>query len=352
MKKRKMPCLMSFFLCADLFVSACLPTARAPIPPAAPLRVGLVTSPGPIAEGTFNQLAIAGAQRAVELGGGEFAHLESASPRDIGANIRTFIAQGYGHIVVVGPSAADATAAIANRNQAITFSIVDFSFDPALPNAQGLIFREDQAAYLAGALAGMFSHSRIVGVVAGRDVPRVRKYRNGFGRGVEAVCPECRVMAAYLTSAADAPGGEATAREQIAAGADVIFGVDGETGAAAVVYAARRGVYAIGTETDVYLTTFAGGSAPGADHVLTSAIKRVDVAVQASIDARQRGTFAPGTLVFDASNSGIGLAPFHAAESVITAKITNRVAEILAGLAQGSIDTGIDPDTGEIDPSY
>jgi basic membrane lipoprotein Med (substrate-binding protein (PBP1-ABC) superfamily) len=333
---------------AALALVACRPLAPQPTPSPAPLRAGLVTSPGAASEGTRNGQAIEGARRAIESGGGEFTVLESSSAAAIGQNITALIAQGYRHIVTVGPTAADPTASISDRNRAITFSIVDFSFDPALPNAQGLIFREDQAAFLAGALAGLMSDSQVIGVVAGRDVPRVRKYRNGFEQGVRATCPACRVLGTYVGSAGEAEAAVVETERQIAAGADVIFGVDGAWGEAAILYAAQEGIYVIGAETDAYLTTFAAGSVPGADRMLTSAIKRVDVAVQASLEARQRGTFAAGTVVFDASNGGIGLASFHKGEAVMTPDMARRLAEIEAGLADGSIETGVDFDTGMV----
>ncbi|MBI3362196.1 MAG: BMP family ABC transporter substrate-binding protein [Chloroflexi bacterium] len=345
-KKQKMRCMLRFLLPAFFFLSACLSVSPAPQP--APIKIGLVVMPGPISDGTLNQLAISGTRSAAEANGAEFAFRETSSPRDIEPAIESLATEGFTHIVVAGPLGADATALVAAGNPSLTFSVVNYSFDPAIPNVQGLIFREDQSAYLAGALAGMFSRSKIVGVVAGRDVPRVRKYRNGFERGVNAVCPACAAIGVYVNSASDRAGGTMAAKRQIAAGADIIFGVDGETGEAAIVLAARQGFYVIGAETDAYLTTFAGGSAPGADRVLTSAINRADVAVRASIEARLRGSFDSGTFVSDASNGGIGLAPFHALEASIPAATVARLAGIAAGLAHGSIDTHIDQATGAV----
>jgi basic membrane protein A and related proteins len=332
---------------ACLLLHACTAIPAPSPPPPPPLRVGLVTSPGSSGEGSFNAQALAGVRQATEAAGGEFTVLESSTPREIGQNVEALIAQGYSHIVTVGPAAADATALSAGHNRDVTFSIVDFSFDPALPNVQGLIFREDQAGYLAGALAGMVSQSRVIGVVAGRDVPHTRKYVNGFAQGALAVCQDCRVWIAYLDSADDEAGAAAAVEQRIAAGADVIFGVDGLTAQAALRRAAGLGALVIGAETDAYLTAFDGG--PGA-RVLTSAVVRVDVAVGASIEARQGGTFAAGTLVFDASNGGVGLAPFHEADGLVSEAMRSRLAEIESGLAAGRIETGVNFQTGYANP--
>jgi basic membrane lipoprotein Med (substrate-binding protein (PBP1-ABC) superfamily) len=342
-------------LAACLLAAACGPREATPVPgpiegiPPGAACVGVVLWPPDPSEGTFGWQAVQGARRAVEAHGGEVQVREAPTPAAIGAHMEALIKQGCAHLVSLGPVAADPAAAIADRNRGITFSVVEFSFDPALPNAHGLIFRDDQAAFLAGALAGLASRSQVVGVVAGHQAPRSRKYVNGFAQGAAETCPACRVLSAYVTADTDPAEAERAAQKQIAAGADVIFGAAGQAGQAALLYAAGQAVYVIGAETDAYLTLFEEGAAPGADWVLGSAVKRVDVAVTASVEARLRGTFAAGTLVFEASNGGIGLAPFHTPAPVVTGEAQARLAEIQAGLASGALQTGVDLATGEIE---
>jgi basic membrane lipoprotein Med (substrate-binding protein (PBP1-ABC) superfamily) len=311
--------------------------------------VGIVVWPPGQTEGSLGRQAIEGARRAVAAHGGDVKVMEAATPAEIGPHLETLIAQGCVHLVALGPAAADPVAAISDRNRGITFTLVDFSFDPALPNAHGLIFREDQAAYLAGALAGLVSRSQVVGVVAAHEAPRSRKYVHGFTRGTAASCPACEVLSAYVVRDADEIEAQAAAQRQIEAGADVIFGAEGVAGQAALQYAASRGVYVVGSETDAYLTLFEDGSAPGAGLVIGSAVKHVDVAVQTSVEERLRGTFAAGTLVFDASSRGVGLAPFRPAQPAVTEAMRQRLGTIEAGLADGTVETGIDPATGEIE---
>jgi basic membrane protein A and related proteins len=128
-------------------------------------------------------------------------------------------------------------------------------------------------------------------------------------------------------------------------GADVIFGAGGPTGSGGVRAAAEAGNWGIGVDQDEYFTTFQGGDAPGADRLATSAVKRVDLGVFENIAAAIQDSFEGGIFTLDAANDGITYAPFHDAE--IPDDAAARLEEIRAGLADGSIDTGLDPVTGE-----
>jgi basic membrane lipoprotein Med (substrate-binding protein (PBP1-ABC) superfamily) len=165
---------------------------------------------------------------------------------------------------------------------------------------------------------------------------------------VAYVCPECNTIGVYIDSFTDPARGKAAAESQIAEGADVIFGAGGPTGSGGILGAAQQGVWVIGVDTDEYFTTFKGGAEAGVDKLLTSAVKRVDVAVYTAVKDAQAGTFEGGTAVFDASNNGVGLAPFHDAESAIPQEVKDRLDEIFALLAGGELDTGVDPISGDL----
>lgn len=127
-------------------------------------------------------------------------------------------------------------------------------------------------------------------------------------------------------------------------GADVIFGAGGQTGSGGVQAAVEQGAWGIGVDQDEYFTTFQGGEAEGADKLVTSAIKRVDLGVFENIAAAVTDEFKPGVFTLDAANGGITYAPFHDAD--IPEEAATRLEEIRLGLADGSIDTGLDPVTG------
>ena len=202
-------------------------------------------------------------------------------------------------------------------------------------------------AWQAGVLAGQLSASRTVGVVTGPETPPVKRYRDGFANGVASVCRDCQVIEIAIDSAADAARGKTAALSQIAEGADIIFGVGGQTGSGAVLGATQDDAWAIGADVDEYWTTFDGGATEGAGRLLTSAVKRADVAVGAAIADVVMGRFRGGEALFDAANGGIGLAPFHDAAAAVPAEVQARLIETLEALASGRLSTGVAPATGD-----
>ena len=311
-------------------------------------RVGLVTDVGKVNDGTFNQYAYEGMMRAVEEFGLDSAFIETQQPTDYEKNVEQFIDEGYDMIVTVGFMMGETTQKEAEANPDVHFAIVDFAYDPPIPNVMGLVFREDQAGFLAGALAGMMTESKTVGIVAGMEIPPVKKFRNGYENGVHYVCPDCSVIGVYIDSFTDPARGKAAAQSQIAEGADVIFGAGGPTGSGGILGAAQQGVWVIGVDQDEYYTTFKGGEEAGADKLLSSAMKRVDVAVYTAIKEAYEGTFEGRTAVFDAASNGVGLAPFHETEDAVPQEVKDKLDEIFQMLASGELDTGVDPVSGDM----
>ena len=305
------------------------------------IRVGLVTDVGRINDGTFNQFAYEGLKRAEKDLGVEVAYIETQAQTDYEKNIDQFATQKYDMIIGVGFLMGDAIKAASAKYPDIKFAIVDSAYDPALPNVQALVFAEDQAGYLAGALAAQLSKSGKIAVVGGVEIPPVQKFVKGYEAGAKSVKPDITVNHVFIDTFTDrARGGEA-AKSFISEGADVIFGAGGQTGSGGIQAAAQAGVYVIGVDQDEFVTTFQNGSAPGGDKIVSSAVKRVDNAVFAAIKAAQDGSFKGGTTVYDAKSEGVGLAPFHKAEGAITPEIKAKLDEILKGLSDGSITTGV-----------
>ncbi|MGH9112701.1 MAG: BMP family lipoprotein, partial [Acidimicrobiales bacterium] len=138
--------------------------------------------------------------------------------------------------------------------------------------------------------------------------------------------------------------GASDAAQFIGEGADVIFGAGGQTGSGGVSAATEQGLWGIGVDQDEYFTTFNGGDAPGSENLATSAIKRVDLAVFRNIVASMTDQFEGGVYTLEAANDGISYAPFHDAD--IPDDVAALLEETRQGLADGSIDTGVDPVTG------
>jgi len=310
--------------------------------------VCLVTDVGKVNDGTFNQFAYEGMQKAAADFGLKNTYIETQAQTDYANNINTCVTEGYQAIVTVGFLIADATQAAAAANPNIYFMGVDEGFSTPLPNLVGIQFREDQAGFLVGALAALTSKSGTIAGIYGIAIPPVIKYRNGYEQGAKYINPNIKTLGVYIDNF-NAPDRGATAAEQfVGEGADVIFGAGGPTGSGGIVRAAALKVSVIGVDQDEYLTTFGNGETPGAQYLISSAEKRVDNGVYNTIQSLVNGEKLPDTssIVYTASNGGVDFAPPH--DSTVPQAVEDQVAKIRDGLKDGSIVTGVDPVTGEL----
>ncbi|MEJ7773986.1 MAG: BMP family ABC transporter substrate-binding protein [Nocardioidaceae bacterium] len=310
-------------------------------------KAGLVTDVGTVTDGSFNQFAYEGLKAAEECFGIETDFIETANQADYNNNLTTILSREPDAVVTTGFLLADATLAYAKDNPGVSWIGID-QFQEAYPdNYVGILFREDQGGYLAGALAALLTESNVIGVVAGReDVPPVVRYVNGYETGAKSINPDIEVLRVYNSSFDDPAKGASDAKQMIGEGADVIFGAGGITGSGGVRAAAESGAWAVGVDQDQYATIFGSGSAEGADRIASSAVKRVDLGVFTQIAAAIEGDFKGGIFQLTAENDGITYAPPHDAD--IPVEVSQRLEEIRSGLADGSIDTGVDPVTGEL----
>jgi basic membrane protein A and related proteins len=307
----------------------------------AKIKVGLVTDVGKVNDGTFNQFAYEGLKRAEQELGVETAFIETQAQADYEKNMDQFANQGFDMIIGVGFLMGDAVKANATKHPDIKYTIVDFAYDPVVPNVRGLVFSEDEAGYLAGALAASMSKSNVIGVVGGVEIPPVQKYVMGYENGAKSIKADIDVKKVYIDSFTDRARGAEAAKDFISQGADVIFGAGGQTGSGGIQAAAQQGVWVIGVDQDEYLTTFQKGATPGSDKLLSSAMKRVDNAVFGAIKDASEGKLEGGTSVNTAASEGVGLAPFHDADASIPADVKSKLDEILKGLADGSVKTNV-----------
>lgn len=313
--------------------------------------VCLVTDVGKVNDGTFNEFAFDGMDAAADDFDLESTFIETTAQTDYEANIQTCLDSGFDVIVTVGFLIADATLAAAEENPDVYFIGVDQGFEEAPENLVGVQFREDQSGFLAGALAALMTESGTVAGVYGVPVPAVVKFQNGYEQGAKYIDPDIDVRSVFIQSFVDPAAGAEAAGQLISEGADVIFGAGGQTGSGAIQAAAAEGVYVIGVDQDEYFTTFGEGESPGAEYLISSAVKRVDQGVYLSLESLVNGDAEEfygdgGNRVFSAENDGIGFAPSHDAE--VPEEVTEQLNEILEGLKDGSIETGVDPISGEL----
>jgi basic membrane protein A and related proteins len=302
--------------------------------------VGLVTDVGEVDDKSFNQSAWEGVQRAGNELGAKVDFIETQDAKDYGANIGLFAENGYDVIVTVGFALGEATAQAAAQYPDIYFIGVDQFQAETIPNVAGLIFPEDRAGYMAGALAGMLTESNTIAAVLGTNlVPPVVAFKEGFEAGARAENPDINIISTYHPGGLDVAftdpeWGASTARQALDQGADVIFGAGGKTGNGALIeVAAEPGKYCIGVDTDQWETVPEAHSC-----LISSAMKLITPGVFDLIQNAKDGAFPGGNFVGE-----VGLAPFHDFDSQIAQEIKSRLAEIDTGLRDGSISTGYNP---------
>jgi simple sugar transport system permease protein len=310
------------------------------------LQVGLVTDTGRVDDGTFNQYAYEGLMQAADEHDLDPQVIETGSPDEFEANLRRIIEHGCNLVLTIGSRAGAQLERLALRYPEIHFVVVDHEPLPESENVTGLLFAEDQAGFLAGALAGLVTESGTVGFVGGQDVPPVRKFESGFKRGLAHTNRRAEVLGTYTESFTDLVAGEEAATELVMHGADVVFAAAGLSGSGAIQAAAREGAWVIGVDQDQWRTTFENGKAPGSEKLLTSAVKRVDQAVTAAITQAVVKGLQSGVMRFNLSNEGVGLAPYHEADVAVPSEVRGKIQEVTTGLRSGRIRTYVGP-TGE-----
>ena len=342
---KKMYVLLATLLISAMVLPACAPAASGGnCADAETFCVGLVTDVGKVNDKSFNQSAWEGVQRAQAELGATVQYIETADSKDYEKNIATFADENYDVIVTVGFGMGEATVKSAGLYPDIKFIGVDQFQAEETPNVAGLNFPEDNAGFLVGALAAMMSKSNKIGAVCGTDVvPPVWRFGEGYKAGAAyadgMLGTTTEVLVVYHSDVGfdktftDPEWGAQTAQSMMDQGADAIFGCGGITGNGAITAAAQAGAYAIGVDTDQYLTL-----PEAAPRMLSSAMKLITPGVFDLVKTVQDGTFVGGNIFGDA-----GYAPFHDLEGEVPAEVKAEMDKINAGLLDGSIKTNVPP---------
>jgi basic membrane protein A len=270
-------------------------------------------------------------------------YIETADARDYTKNVTTFAEEGYDVVVTVGFNLRDATRTAAETYPNTDFIGVDQDHSEGpIKNLAGLIFPEDQAGFLVGALAAMMTETHKVGAVCASDeVPPVWRLGEGFRAGV-AYADELNESATdalvmyhsdvgFDTTFVDPDWGESSANALMKEGVDVVFGCGGITGNGAIIAAAQAGFYAIGVDTDQYLTL-----PEAAPRMLSSAMKLITPGVFELLQHARNGTFPSGNY-----SGHVTYAPFHDVDNEVSPQVKTIMEEINAGLLDGSIETNV-----------
>jgi basic membrane protein A len=300
-------------------------------------NIGLVYDIGGRGDQSFNDSAAAGLDLAVaDLG----VNASEASANNDGSNREELLALQAGEsdlVFGIGFLFAEPMAAAAAASPDVNFAIVDSTVDA--PNVAGLVFAEEQGSFLVGAAAALKSTTGQVGFIGGVNIELINRFEAGFFAGAKAVNPDIVIKSQYITEPPDFAGfndpasGKVIAQSMFEGGADVVYHAAGGSGAG-LFQAAKEfseagdsKVWAIGVDSDQYLT--AGDDVK--EYILTSMLKRVDVAVFSTIQAQVDGTFAAGANVFDLSVDGVGYSTSGGFVDDIASQLDDFKAQIIAG---------------------
>ncbi len=297
---------------------------------AADFKPAVVFDVGGRSDRSFNAAVWQGTERFTQETGVAVIAVDAASEADRAPAIRRAIARGATLTIAVGFSYARAIEAVAAENPGRRFAIIDVNWLD-LPNLRQYAFREHEGSYLVGIAAALTSKTGTLGFVGGMDVPLIHRFACGYRQGAAAAKPGIRVlqdMTGRTPAAWNNPAkGAALAHSQLARGADVVFHAAGGTGIGVIRAAAEAGKLAIGVDLNQ------NGLAPGT--VLTSMVKRVDVAAYDTLKDAMAGKFTAGVVTLGLAEGGVDWAlDAHNAKLIspqVRAAVEKAKADIVAG---------------------
>ena len=300
---------------------------------AADVKPAIIYDLGGKFDKSFNEAAYNGAEKFKAETGIEYREFEIANDAQREQALRKFAGDGNNPIVVAGFSWAAALEKVAAEYPDTKFAIIDMVV-AGKPNIKSIVFKEQEGSYLVGVLAGLASKTKTVSFVGGMDIPLIHKFACGYVGGAKSTGPDVKVLEAYTGTTPDAwndpvKGGE-IAKSQIDQGSDVVYHAAGGTGVGVLQAAADAGKLGIGVDSNQ------NGLQPG--KVLTSMLKRVDVAVYEAFKAAKDDKFEFGVSNLGLKEDGVGFALDDNNKALITpemqAAVDKAKADIIAGTIQ------------------
>jgi basic membrane protein A len=325
------------------------PESVAPSAEPVDYKACMVSDTGGIDDNSFNENAWAGMERAEAELGVEVTFLESRSAEDYERNINQHVADGCDMIITVGFLLGEATSAAATANPDTRFAIVDFAYDPAIPNVEGLVYDTAPAAMLAGYASASWSRTDIVGTFGGINIGApVTDFMDGFIAGVnywneqkgESVRvlgnrdpndPDSGTFTGNFESTDDAA---AITQGMLDEGADVILPVGGPIGGGTFAAIEDSGAEAVGLGVDVDWTESAPDFTPW---LLTSILKRIDNSVFQAIQRALNDEPVGAVFLSNLENEGVGIAPFHDYDGDISQEVKDEIAALQQALIDGDV---------------
>lgn len=288
-------------------------------------KIGMVTDVGGVNDGSFNQSAWEGLQRAQKELGIQAKYLESKTDADYIPNIETLIDDDYDLIICIGYQLADALRTEAEANPDKKFAIVDDA-SIELDNVACLMFEQAQASYLVGYIAGKTTQTNTAGFVIGMATDVMNEFGYGYLAGVKDANPDANILQNNVNSFADTGAGKTAANNMVANNADVIFHAAGGTGLGVIDACKEAGIWAIGVDSDQ--------SKVAPKTILTSAMKRVDNAVYDEAKAVLDGEYKSGAKTYTLKDGGVDIAP---TTDNLSEELLKEVEDVKAKIVAGEI---------------
>ena len=281
---------------------------------------------------SFNEGVFNGATKFSKETGVAFRDLEIQNDAQREQVLRKFAKDGFSPIIMPGFAWATALGKIADEFPKTKFAIIDAFVDK--PNVQSMNFRADEGSFLVGVIAAETSKTGKVGFVGGMDIPLISAFECGYAQGVKYASGGKDEVIANMTGTTPAAwndpvkGGE-LAKSQIDRGADIVYAAAGATGQGVLKAAADGGKFGVGVDSNQ------NGLFPG--HVLTSMLKRVDVATYDSFMAAKNGTWKAGNQLFGLKNDGVGYAVDDNNKTILTSEAKAKAEQAKADIVSGKI---------------
>jgi basic membrane protein A and related proteins len=304
--------------------------------------VAMTTDQNGLGDGSFNDGVYAGIKRAESEGLVRVKVVEAHAMTDYIPNLTGLAEDGAQLVFGVGFLMIEQIQEAAKANPKTLYAGIDHTYFNAIPsNLVGISYREQEAGYLAGIVAGsmtlkyyknspLLNDKNVIGAVLGMDIPPVERYYAGYIAGARSVNPAVDVRSITVGSFGDRAKGKEAALALIDQGADIIIQLAGLTGMGVIDAARERKIFAIGADVDQ--------NAAAPDYVLTSAMKGTTASVYVTIKELVAGTLKGGqNRVFGLAEGAIDLAPFHQHDSTVPQAVKDAVARAKADIASGKI---------------
>lgn len=290
------------------------------------IKVGIMLSDAGLGDQSFSDLGFAGLEKARDELNISFDYREIQETETYAKGLEELVKNDNDLIIGLGFSIQKDLETIAKKYPKKVFLLVDAQSD--LPNVNNVTFKEEEASFLLGAIAGMKTTSNVVGFLGGEDVPLIQKFEKGFAAGVKSENPGAVVLSKYAGDFGNDKLGESIAKEMISAKADFIYPAAGFTGVGAINESQRAGTYSFGVDSDQFYLA--------ENSIVSSMLKQVDVAIFNTIqELVETGEIAEKNQALGIKENGVSIAPIRVIE--LSPAEQNRLAKLQEEIASGSI---------------